>query len=95
MPLTAADRVLLEQALGQGPVRATVDCDGECHLAATAVPGVWWVRYFDGEGRELLTTLEVGLVPSLACAAPEEVAASRAELEQYLRQGDAPGAAQT
>lgn len=95
MPLTAADRAFLEQTLGQGPVTATVDCDGECHLAATAVPGVWWVRYFDGEGRELLTTLEVGRVPSLACAAPEEVAASRAELEQYLGQANASPRFQT
>lgn len=94
LPLTHADHAFLEQVLGQGPVIATVDCDGECRLSATTVPGVWWVRYFDGEGRELLTTLEVGLVPSLARAASEEVAASIAELEQYLGQGDAlsPGA---
>jgi hypothetical protein len=89
LPLTPLDRALLEQTLGQGPVTASVDCDGECRLLSTAVPGVWWVRYFDGEGRELLTSLEVGLVPDLARATQDDLARSAAELEEYLRQSDA------
>jgi hydrogenase-1 operon protein HyaF len=89
LPVNRADIEYLSAALGQGPVTAVVATDGECRLRSTLVAGVWWVVYFDSEERELLTTLEIAQVPAIASATAAELAASLAELADYLGANDA------
>jgi hydrogenase-1 operon protein HyaF len=89
LPVNRADIEYLHQALGAGPVSAVVASDGECRVHSTSVPGVWWVVYFDGEEREVLTTLEIARVPAIALATGDELAASLGELVDYLGAGDA------
>jgi hydrogenase-1 operon protein HyaF len=57
---------------------------GKCQVTATAVPNLWWVRFYNSMGTPILTTLEVTAVPALLCAAPEDLADSAARLDAIL-----------
>ena len=49
MPLTRADRDVLENFLGRGEVEATLDVAGRSEIWETAFSGVWWVRHWGGD----------------------------------------------
>jgi hydrogenase-1 operon protein HyaF len=84
LPLTDADLAFLDSRLGRGPVDTLSRAYGKCQVTATAVPNVWWVRFYNSMGTPILTTLEVVDVPALLCAAPEDLADSATRLQAIL-----------
>ncbi len=80
MPLTPADRVLLDRTLGQGPVRILNRAYGQCEIEATGVRPIWRVRHFNCDGRRLLDSLEIANLPSAVVATAEDLADSDARL---------------
>lgn len=90
LPLGRADMDFLEAATGQAGIEILVSCDGDTRFTATGLPGIWWGRYHETEGRETLVTIEIGDFPELAAAADADVAASVAELRLWLA-AEAPG----
>lgn len=84
LPLSHSDIGYLEQAVGSSGVEITVSCDGETRFTATRLPGIWWGRYYEPEGRETLVTIEVGQVPELVGVSADDLAASAAELSEWL-----------
>lgn len=68
LPLTPEDLALLERHLGTGPVCVHSRGYGDCTLQATTVRHVWWARYRNVEGREIMSTLEVTDQPVAAVA---------------------------
>ncbi len=84
LPLSEDDIAFLEEILGQGPVYVLSRGYGDCHIISTAVPNVWWVRYFNSMGKNILNSLEVVDVPSVVRAAPEDLADSAIRLEEVL-----------
>lgn len=84
LPLSAADRRWLEEALGDGEVLIRVDAAGRSTLRETGYPGVWWVEHRDG--RDVLTGefIEVAFVPEWVRAHPDDVAAGLGRLAAYL-----------
>ncbi len=84
LPLTDADLAFLDARLGRGPVDTLSRAYGQCQVVSTAVPNLWWVRFFNSMGTPILTTLEVVDVPAVLRAAPEDLRDSAARLDAML-----------
>lgn len=65
LPLGAADRDALEQALGQGEIDARIDALGCSRVRETAFAGLWWVRHEDTNGSLLCEQIEVTALPEI------------------------------
>jgi hydrogenase-1 operon protein HyaF len=84
LPLSDEDVEFLDKTLGRGPVYILSRGYGDCHIIGTAVPNVWWVRYFNSMGTTILNSVEVVDVPSVVRAAPEDLADSARRLDEIL-----------
>jgi len=84
LPLTPADRAMLETALPVGPVAIMSRGFGNCHVSATAVRDVWRVQYFNSMNTLILDTLEVTPVPDVALASDDDLADSQVRLAELL-----------
>lgn len=97
LPLTEQDLAYLDRVLGRGPVAMLSRGYGECRVTGTAVPDIWWVRFYNSTGKLILNTLEVVDVPVVVRAAPEDLEDSarrlRDLLEPYAELRTAPGTA--
>jgi hydrogenase-1 operon protein HyaF len=85
LPMSDADLEFLDGALGRGAVEILSRSYGNCQMTSTAVPNIWWVRYFNSMGTLILNSLEVIDVPLVACAAPEDISDSAGRLEDLLQ----------
>lgn len=83
-PLPPEDSAFLESELGFGGLRLVTRGYGECRVALTAVPGVWWVRYYNSTEQSILDTLEITRFPQVALAAPEDLEDSGTRLRDVL-----------
>jgi hydrogenase-1 operon protein HyaF len=85
--LAADARARLAETLGEGEVTATVTGRHVFQLRETGLPGLWWVRDTDAQGRALGEYLEVADVPAVVRAADRE--ATCAELSIGVPPDDA------
>jgi hydrogenase-1 operon protein HyaF len=84
LPMTEPDADFLAAVLGQGPVRFASGGYGSARVIATAQKRVWAVQYLNSMGTVILDTVEVGDVPSAACAQPEDFEDSAQRLERLI-----------
>jgi hydrogenase-1 operon protein HyaF len=84
LPMTPDDMTFLEAMLGSGPLTLASRGYGACRVQATAVRGVWSVRFFNSMGTIILDTLEVGGIPIAAAAQEEDVCDGAARLRDLL-----------
>jgi len=84
LPLSTEDLAFLDEALGKGPVDILSRGYGDCRVASTAVPNVWWVRYYNSVGTLILNSIEIIDVPGVACAALEDIHDSGERLDDIL-----------
>jgi hydrogenase-1 operon protein HyaF len=84
LPQTEADLAFLGEKLGAGTVTILSRGYGNCRIASTATRYVWWVQYFNSQDANILNTLEIGGVPAVAQAAPEDLADSAERLHEIL-----------
>ncbi len=84
LPLSDEDIAFLDATLGRGPIDVLSRGYGDCRVSSTAVPNVWWVRYYNSVGTLILNTLEIIDVPGVACAALEDIRDSRNRLDDIL-----------
>ena len=82
LPLTAEDLILLGERLGVGPTTILSRGYGNCRIGATAKDGVWWIKYYNSQDVLILNTIEITMIPEVALAAPEDIAASRARMRE-------------
>jgi len=80
MPMSAADRRALEQALGTGELTMELAALGRSQIRETSFPGVWWVRHQDPQGRTLAEHVEVAIVPEIAQAHASDIERGRRRL---------------
>jgi hydrogenase-1 operon protein HyaF len=85
LPMSPQDRSLLQRALGEGEVQATVAAQGLSSIRETLVAGVWWVEHRDAQGELIAELLEVTLVPQILASAPDEIAAAACALRGQMR----------
>jgi len=84
LPLSEGDQGFLEEVLGAGPVETLSRGYGDCRITSTACPGIWWVRFTNSMGKQILSTLEVTEIPAVACAAQEDIDDSRRRFHELL-----------
>lgn len=84
LPQTEQDLAFLSDRLGEGSVTILSRGYGNCRISSSATAHVWWVQYFNSQDANILTTLEIGGVPEVACAAPEDIEESALRLEEIL-----------
>lgn len=65
MHLDPETQSILDQALGEGEVSATLRCEGEVSIRESVFSGVWRVRHYGGGGRLERDYLEGGPIPEV------------------------------
>lgn len=84
LPQTEEDVAFLDERLGPGSVTILSRGYGNCRITSTGTRNAWWVRYFNSRDAIVLNTIEVTDVPSVACAAEEDLADSAQRLGEIL-----------
>lgn len=84
LPLSPEDVAFLEQALAGGSVLILSRGYGNCRILSTPLPNCWRVVYYNSADTILLNTVEVTVIPDVACAAPEDLADSAERLAEVL-----------
>lgn len=84
LPHTPEDLAMLAERLGDGATVVLSRGYGNCRIDATALRGVWRVRFYNSTDALILDTIEVTEVPEVACAAAEDIADSHARLVEVL-----------
>lgn len=84
LPLSQADLFLLGERLGVGPVTILSRGYGNCRIGSTGKRNGWWIKYFNSQDALILNTIEIVDIPSVAIAAPEDIADSAERLHEIL-----------
>jgi hydrogenase-1 operon protein HyaF len=85
LPLAPEDIAHLDHQLGTGRVVILSRGYGNCRITDTLVPHTWRVVYYNSQDAVILNTIEVGALPEVACAAPEDLADSAERLAEVLQ----------
>lgn len=85
LPLTPEDELFLEQTLDRGYADILSRGYGSCRISSTVLKNAWWVRYYNSQGVMILNTIEIGGVPEVACAAPQDMEDSAIRLGEILQ----------
>ena len=84
LPLSDEDVSYLDARLGPGSVTILSRGYGNCRISSTGTRNGWYVRYFNSREAVILNTIEITDIPSVACAAPEDLADSAQRLGEIL-----------
>ena len=92
LPLAPGEEKRIEEALGQGELRAELDALGPSTIVETAYPGVWLITHRNTDNEVIGRLIEVTDVPALLRSQPEDIVAGLNRLERELQEtpeGDA------
>lgn len=65
LPMLPGDHARLQEALGRGEVRASIDALGLSEVYETGIHGVWWVTHRNLDGDTTGEFIEVTWVPGI------------------------------
>lgn len=85
LPLSGADREVIDAALPMGPVAILSRGFGHCEVGSTAVRGLWRVQFFNSMHTLILDTIEITEMPDAVSASPEDLGDSRTRLAELVR----------
>jgi hydrogenase-1 operon protein HyaF len=84
IPLAPGEEVAIEQALGEGEVRATLSALGPSEIRETSFPGVWLVTHYNRDDQIVGKFVEVTAIPALLMSQTEDMAAGLERLKARL-----------
>ena len=84
IPLTDADKRLIDRVLGSGQVVVSLSSVGTSEWRETRFPGLWRCLHKNPSGGVVLETLEIGFFPALAKADPVDVSDGISRMENVL-----------
>ena len=84
LPLSDPDRAELEEMLGRGEVRATLDIAGTSEVWETRYPGVWWIRHRGAGDKISSEEISVCPIPEILITHPADIEAAAGRLPQEL-----------
>lgn len=85
LPMSPADIAWMDHVLGTGRVLILSRGYGNCRITSTRVPHTWRVVYYNSQDHVILNTVEVGELPAVALAAPEDLADTQERLAEVLQ----------
>lgn len=86
LPMSKADRDLLENVLGEGELSIDLDVLGHSRIRESSYPGIWWVRHENPDGKVLTDHIEVARIPEIVPAHPADLATGKARLSERIKQ---------
>ena len=86
IPLSPAERQLLEEVLGFGEVEARIESKGLTVVREAGVAGVWWLDYHDGSGAAIARFIEVTEVPEMLRTSANDIKRGLKRLKGKLEQ---------
>lgn len=86
LPMSNADRSLLESTLGEGELRMELDVLGRTRIRESSFPGIWWVRHEDPGGKVLAEHIEVAHIPEIVPAHASDLETGKARLSERIKQ---------
>ena len=86
LPLAPGEEKRIEEALGEGEVRAELNALGPSMIVESAFAGVWLVTHHNTENEVIGRFIEVTELPSLLLSQPEDIRAGLARLETILQE---------
>ncbi|MGO9443459.1 MAG: hydrogenase expression/formation C-terminal domain-containing protein [Thiobacillaceae bacterium] len=84
LPMSAADRQWLRDALGEGAVKININAGGPSVIEETATSGVWWIIHFNEHNAQVGEFIEVTLIPDIVPTQLDDVASGVKRLEARL-----------
>jgi hydrogenase-1 operon protein HyaF len=72
---------LLRETLGEGEVAATITTIGSTRVQETAIPCVWWITHYDGDGGRLGEFVEITEAPEILRSSRQSIQAGLADLQ--------------
>lgn len=88
IPFGPGDERMLDEVLGPGEVRATIDALGKSHVTETGIPGVWRIDHFDLNGETLSRFIEVTFFPDILKTQTADAETGLARLTARLQERD-------
>ncbi len=88
IPFAAGDERLLDEVLGVGEVRATLNLMGESQIQECAIPGVWRIDHYNAEGETQSRFVEVTFMPEIMKTQREDAELGLESLVERLREKD-------
>lgn len=86
LPLSTADRSMLNSELGEGEMRIDLEALGRSQIRESTFPGVWWVRHEGPDGMLLADHIEVTYIPEIVPAHASDVVTGQARLAERIEQ---------
>ena len=87
LPLAPGEEAAIEQALGEGEVRAVLSALGTSDFRETSFPGVWVVTHYNREEQIVGKFVEITLIPALLRSQTEDLVAGLQRLQARLTEG--------
>ncbi len=84
LPFSPGELDELEQELGEGELRATLDSLGESIIRETAYPGVWWIEHRNASDEVVGRFIEITRTPDILKSQAADIDAGRDVLQQRL-----------
>lgn len=84
LPMSETDHELLTAVLGRADLELNSGGFGDCRIMATRYRHVWAVQFVNAMGHTILDTVEIGRLPTAACAALEDFEDSEQRLADLL-----------
>ena len=84
LPLAPGEEERIEEALGQGEVRAEIDALGPTLIQETSYPGVWLVTHRNTEQAVVARFIEVTRIPELLKSQQADIENGANRLENEL-----------
>jgi len=91
LPLAPGEERRIEEALGEGEVRAELNALGLSTIQETAYPGVWLITHRNTEDEIVGRLIEVTRLPPLLESQPEDMRAGLMQLDRTLQDEPATG----
>lgn len=88
IPFGPGDERLLDEVLGKGELRATLEVLGSSHVEESGIPGVWRIDHFDQSGDTLSRFVEVTFLPEILKTQRADAEAGLARLAARLEEHD-------